>query len=96
MEKSRQRLYRFGAATAAALLLGTAASLPVLARAGDPSLPCPAFSRNAYGGWTVNAPVMLILGGSLYSPTVGTTFAAGSMRDGIEMSDVLDRECGNR
>jgi hypothetical protein len=96
MEKSRYRLGRLAAMAAAALLLSIAASPPVLARAGDPSLPCPAFSRDASGGWTVRAPVMLSLGGMLYSPMVGTIFAAGSMRNGIEMSDVLDRECGNR
>jgi hypothetical protein len=84
------------AAAAAALLLTAGATQPAAARPGDPSLPCPAFSRNAYGGWTVLAPVMLNLSGSIYSPTVGTTFAAGSVRNGIEMSDVLDRECGNR
>ena len=73
-----------------------------LALSAAPSLaqrdlvPCSAFSRNAYGGWTVLAPVMLDLGGSLYSPTVGTTFAAGSTHNGIEMSDVLDQQCGNR
>jgi hypothetical protein len=84
------------AAGAAILLLAAGATQPAAARSGDPSLPCPAFSRNAGGGWTVLAPVMLDLGGVLYSPTVGTTLAARSMRDGIAMSDVLDRECGNR
>ena len=58
-------------------------------------VPCSAFSRNAYGGWTVLAPVMLDLGGVIYSPTVGTIFAAGSMQNGIDVSDVLDRDCGN-
>ena len=59
-------------------------------------VPCSAFSRNAYGGWTVRAPVMLDFGGMLLAPTVGTTFVAGSTMRGIEMSDVLDRNCGNR
>ena len=60
------------------------------------AVPCSAFSRSGAGGWKVLAPVMLNLDGRLYSPTVGTTFAAGSMQHGIEMSDVLDRNCGNR
>ena len=59
-------------------------------------VPCSAFSRNISGGWTVRAPVMLDLGGTLLAPMVGTTFAAGSTMHGIEMSDVLDRNCGNR
>jgi hypothetical protein len=80
----------------AALLPAVGALQPAHARPGDPSLPCPAFSRNGSGGWTVLAPVMMVLGGRIYSPTVGTTFGAGSMADGIEMSDVLDRECGNQ
>jgi hypothetical protein len=60
------------------------------------AVPCSAFSRNGAGGWRVLAPVVLDLGNRLYSPTVGTTFAAGSMHNGIELSDVLDRQCGNR
>jgi hypothetical protein len=82
--------------TVAAILLAVGALLPAHARAADPSLPCPAFSRNGSGGWTVLAPVMMDLGGRIYSPTVGTTFGTGAMADGIEMSSVLDRECGNR
>jgi hypothetical protein len=60
------------------------------------AMPCSAFSRNAHGGWRVLSPVVLQLNGALYSPTVGTTFAAGSATNGIEMSDVLDQQCGNR
>jgi hypothetical protein len=91
--KSRKSLC---AAAAAALMLAVGAAQPAAARSADPSLPCPAFSRSGGGGWTVLAPVMLDLDGRLYSPTVGTTFAAGSVRNGVELSDVLDRECGNR
>jgi hypothetical protein len=92
MRKSRNRLAL--ATAAAALLLSPVA--PAFARAGDPSMPCPAFTRNASGGWTVLAPVMINFDGRLYSPTVGTIFAASSTQNGIEMSGVLDRECGNR
>jgi hypothetical protein len=79
-----------------------AAAVGLLLLSAVPSLaerdlvPCSAFSRNAHGGWTVRAPVMLDLGGALLAPMVGTTFAAGSAMHGIEMSDVLDRQCGNR
>jgi hypothetical protein len=76
-----------------AILLGLSAG-PSLAQRD--LVPCSAFSRNTSGGWTVRAPVMLDLGGTLLAPTVGTTFAAGSTMRGIEMSDVLDRNCGNR
>ena len=82
--------------------ISIAAGAVLLMLSAGPSLaqrdlvPCSAFSRNAAGGWRVLAPVMLDLGNRLYSPTVGTTLAAGSMQNGIEMSDVLDRQCGNR
>ena len=78
-----------------------AASLVLLT--ADPSraveataMPCSAFARNAYGGWRVLSPVTLAIDGTLYSPMVGTTLAAGSMQNGIEMSDVLDQQCGNQ
>jgi hypothetical protein len=83
-------------AGAAALLASAGAGDSALAQLGHPTLPCDAFSRNNNGGWTVRAPVMLVLGNALYSPTVGTVFAPGSTQNSIEMSDVLDRECGNR
>ncbi len=91
MKSGSSRAARTIAAAAALLALSAAPSL-----AQRDLVPCSAFSRNAYGGWRVLAPVMLDLGGSIYSPTVGTTFAAGSTQNGIEMSDVLDRNCGNR
>jgi hypothetical protein len=93
---SRPAFPPFVSATAAALLLAAGAATPALAHAGDPVLSCPDFVRSPGGGWRVLAPVMLQFGDRLYSPTVGTVFTAGSIQGGIEMSDVLDRECGNR
>ena len=92
MEKSHNRLGRLALASAALLLLSAVPSL-----AQGESVPCGAFTRMPYGGWRVLSPVMLDLGGRLYSPTVGTVFPAGSTtQNGIEMSDVLDQHCGNR
>jgi hypothetical protein len=79
------------AVVASALLLGAPPSL-----AQREPMPCSAFVRGPYGGWRVVGPVMLDLGGRLYSPMVGTVFPAGAMQNGIEMSDILDRQCGNR
>ena len=59
-------------------------------------MPCSAFERNGVGAWKVMAPVTLDIDGMLYAPMVGTTFPAGSMQHGIEMSDMLDQQCGNR
>ena len=67
---------------------------PALAQ--SPAVPCSAFARNTYGGWRVMAPVMLNLDGRLYSPMVGTVLPAGATQHGIEMSDALDQQCGNR
>ncbi len=65
-------------------------------RAQNAALPCDAFARTPHGGWRVLGPVMLDLNGRLYSPTVGTTFGAGATHNGVEVSDELDRHCGNR
>ncbi len=89
MEKSANRFCRLAAVATAVLLLSVG---PGLAQ----GVPCSAFARNAYGGWKVLDPVMLELNGRLFAPTVGTTFPAGSSQNGIEMSDVLDQQCGNR
>jgi hypothetical protein len=78
-------------AAATILVLGVAPSM-----AQREPIPCSAFARGPSGGWRVLSPVVLDLGGRLYSPTVGTLFPAGGVQNGIEMSDVLDQQCGNR
>ena len=91
MKNSSKRRGLTALAAIAVLVLGT---VPLLAQ--SESVPCSAFARGPYGGWRVLSPVVMDLGGHLYSPTVGTVFPAGSMQNGIEMSDVLDQQCGNR
>ena len=91
MKNSSKRRGLMVLATVAALVLGAAPSL-----AQREPVPCSAFARGPYGGWRVLSPVMLDLGGWLFSPTVGTVVPAGATQNGIEMSDVLDRQCGNR
>jgi hypothetical protein len=83
-------------AASAVALLSVAATHPMVAEAANGPMPCSAFQRTAYGGWRVLAPVTLDLGGRLYSPIVGTTFAAGATQHGIEMTGLLDQHCGNR
>jgi hypothetical protein len=96
METLRNQLRWMALAAAAAFIVGAGAAHSVIARAADGPMPCSAFARNSAGGWRVLAPVTLALGDRLYSPMVGTTFAAGSTQNGIEMSDILDQQCGNR
>jgi hypothetical protein len=88
MNANRNRLGRFAAACSVVLLTAG----PALAQ--GPAM-CSAFSRTAAGGWTVLAPVAIGVDGRVLSPTVGTTFVAGSSLHGVRMTDVLDRECGN-
>ena len=96
MKPSRNRLHQLAVTAAAAVLLAAGATHPVAAKAADGPTPCSAFQRNIGGGWRVLAPVALAVGGRIYSPMVGTTLAAGATENGVEMSDVLDQQCGNR
>jgi hypothetical protein len=96
MKTSRNGLRSLTLAVAALLAAGAGTTHSVVARAADGPMPCSAFARNSTGGWRVLAPVTLELGDRLYSPMVGTTFAAGATQNGIEMSDILDQQCGNR
>ena len=96
MEISRSPLRLAGLVMAAAVAAGAAMTGTATARAQEGALPCSAFARNAYGGWRVMAPVTLAIGGTIYSPMVGTVFPAGASEHGIEMSDLLDQQCGNR
>ena len=86
-----RRLSRLSMAAASVVLLsaepGSAQNMPI---------PCSAFARNAHGGWKVLAPVMLYIDGRPLGPMVGTTIPAGSMPNSINVSEALDRECGNR
>lgn len=96
MDTSRNRLRLLVLGAAATLVVGIGTTHPVVAKAADGPIPCSAFSRNSAGGWRVLAPVTFAFGDRLYSPMVGTTFPAGGNENGIEMSDVLDQQCGNR
>jgi hypothetical protein len=91
MENARYRFCRLALAVVAVMVLNAGPSM-----AQSEVVPCSAFTRSAHGAWRVLDPVMLDLGGRLYAPTVGTVFHAGETRHGIEMSDILDQQCGNR
>ena len=91
MRAIHNRLSRLSMAAASVVLLnaepGVGQNAPV---------PCSAFARTAYGGWKVLAPVMLYIDGRPLGPMVGSTLPAESMPNSINVSEVLDRECGNR
>src|ERR1044071_7357033 len=78
MRAPRNRLCLLSLAVAGLVLLSIEPSL-----GEDLAVPCSAFSRNGDGDWKVLAPVMLHIEGRLFGPIVGTTFAPGTMTNGI-------------
>lgn len=96
MKAVTNRRCRVAMVACAVLLVAAGVGHPVAAKAADGPMPCSAFQRNAGGSWRVLAPVTLEVGDRLYSPMVGTILPAGGSENGIEMSDVLDQQCGNR
>jgi hypothetical protein len=88
------------AAVAAAVLLSGIAAQPVHAGVGpsnyDAAVPCQAFQRLGYGGWTAIAPVTLNLdNGVRMSFTPGTRLPPGSTVDGVAIPVIITRHCGN-
>ncbi|MFI4948781.1 MAG: hypothetical protein ACHQC9_08280 [Alphaproteobacteria bacterium] len=86
--------------TATALLLSELAGGPVHAGVTpmdyDASVPCRAFQRWGYGGWTAIAPVTLnIDNGVSLSFAPGDSMAPGSTIAGVAVPIILDRHCGN-
>ena len=82
------RAFRLSLIVASVVLLSTGPGL-----AQSVAVPCSAFSRNGAGEWKVLAPVMLHIDGRLLGPIVGSSFEPGTMTNGIDLSEVLDREC---
>jgi hypothetical protein len=91
MRAIHRRLSRLSMAAASVVLLSAELGL-----AQNMPIPCSAFAPNAHGGWKVLAPVMLYIGGRPLGPMVGTTIPVGPMPNSINLSEALDRECGNR
>ena len=85
------------AAVAASLFLGVCAQ-PVLAQSSFPDGPitCDAFQRGPNGSWTVLRPATISPNGTELNLAPGETFAKNQFLRGIEVSTVLDRNCGNR
>ena len=88
---------------AAALLLTGVAAGPIYAQFQaatpmdyDAAVPCQAFQRSGYGGWTAIAPVTLnIDNGMQLSFSPGQSMGPGSTIAGVAVPIILDRHCGN-
>ena len=85
-------------AAAAGLLLGCAWACPAMANVyagGDGPIACQDFQRGPNGSWTVLHPTTIEPQGVAMNLAPGQTFAKNQFVDGIEVTTVLDRNCGN-
>ena len=82
---------------AAALILGAFGSLPAAAQNSYPDgqVNCGAVARMPMGSWHVMSPVTISPDGRTMTLAPGQTFAPNQMYGGVEVSAVLDRNCGN-
>jgi len=88
----------FGAA-AAALFVGCASALPGMAQSiagSDGPIACGNFQRGINGSWTVLRPTTISPQGIQLNLAPGQTFAKNQFVGGIEVTTVLDRNCGNQ
>jgi hypothetical protein len=85
---------------AAAFLSLATSALPIHAQAGmtdpDAAVACRAFERNGGGTWTATSPSTLAFdNGMSMRVAPGQSFAPNQTFGGVEISAVLDRNCGN-
>src|SRR5689334_19464852 len=86
------------AAGAATLFFSWASVNPTMAQTahrGDGPIACSDFQRGANGSWIVLHPTTIIPEGVKLSLAPGQTFAKNQMVNGVEVTTVLDRNCGN-
>jgi hypothetical protein len=85
---------------AAVALLGLLAPPPVAAQAvnslPDGQVDCGAAARLPMGSWTVIRPLTIQPNGTTVGLSPGQIFAPNQIYDGVEVTAVLDRDCGNR
>jgi hypothetical protein len=98
MTLSRKKTPLMLSAAAAGLLLGAAWAYPAMANVyagGDGPIACHDFQRGANGSWTVLHPTTIESQGVQMSLSPGQTFAKNQFVNGVEVTTVLDRNCGN-
>jgi hypothetical protein len=86
---------------AAATALFLCCSWPYASIAQNINLPdgpiaCTDFHRGANGSWTVVHPTTIHPRGVEMKLAPGQTFAENQFVDGVEVTTVLDRNCGNK
>jgi hypothetical protein len=85
----------FAAAAAAFACLWMQPSPAQPARQGDGPVACQDFQRGPNGSWTVLRPTTIMPQGVRMNLVPGQTFAKNQFVNGIEVTTVLDRNCGN-
>ena len=86
------------AVAAAMLFIGGVWADPGIAqnaRNGDGPVACGDFHRGPNGSWTVLHPTTIEPQGVQLNLAPGQTFAKNQFAGGIEVTTVLDRNCGN-
>jgi hypothetical protein len=84
---------------AAAMLLGLVSVQPSMAQRadlGDGPISCSDFRRGPDGSWTVLHPTAIRPEGVVMRLAAGQTFSKNQHVEGIEVTTVLDRRCGNQ
>src|SRR5437899_1633800 len=95
---SRDKKIRLAIAAAGALFFGSAwpqSGEAQTAGISDGPIACGAFQRGANGSWTVLHPTTITPQGVQLTLTLGQSFAKNQFVGGIEVTTVLDRNCGN-
>ena len=86
-------------AAIAAMFFGCVTAHPGMAQGvsrSDGSITCDSFQRGPHGSWTVLRPTTMSPQGVLLNLVPGQTFAKNQFVSGIEVTTVLDRNCGNQ
>lgn len=93
----RKAATRLSIAAAGALVFGVASPLGAKAATvySDGPIACSAFARGANGSWTVLRATMIAPQGIAINLAPGQTFSKNQWVGGIEVTTVLDRNCGN-
>ena len=98
-DASRAKMGWSFAAAAAAVFFGSVTAHPVMAQNAsnsDGPVACGNFQRGPNGSWTVLHPTTISPQGVWLNLTPGQTFAKIQFVSGIEVTTILDRNCGNQ
>lgn len=99
MTHREQKIGWFLVAAAAAVFFGCVTAHPVMAQNvpnSDGPVACGNFQRSPNGSWTVLRPTAISPQGVQLNLVPGQTFAKNQFVSGIEVTTVLDRNCGNQ